>query len=41
MSKVRSVRELCEMSKEGVQEILGVELGNACWEFMHRGELRR
>ncbi|KIM83728.1 hypothetical protein PILCRDRAFT_97161 [Piloderma croceum F 1598] len=41
MSKVRSVRELCEMSKEGVQEILGVEPGNACWEFMHRGEQRR
>jgi DNA excision repair protein ERCC-4 len=41
MSKVRSVRELCEMGKEGVQEILGVEPGKSCWEFMHRGELRR
>jgi len=41
MSKVRSVRELCEMGREGVQEILGVEPGKFCWEFMHRGELRR
>ena len=38
MNKVRSVRELCEMDRGGVQEILGVEPGKACWEFMHRGE---
>ena len=38
MSKVRSIRELCEMSMEGVQEILGVEPGKMCWEFMHRGD---
>ncbi|KIM71372.1 hypothetical protein PILCRDRAFT_830383 [Piloderma croceum F 1598] len=38
IGKVRNVRELCEMDKEGVQEILGVEPGKACWEFMHRGE---
>ena len=41
MSKVGSVRELCEMSREGVQGILGVEPGNACWEFMHRGEAQK
>ncbi|KAG6333461.1 hypothetical protein ID866_5631 [Astraeus odoratus] len=40
MSKVRSVRELCELSREEVQGILGVEPGNQCWEFMHRGERR-
>lgn len=38
MSKVRSVREFCEMDKDGVEDILGVEPGKACWEFMHRGE---
>lgn len=38
MSKVRSIRELCEMDRDRVQEILGVEPGKACWEFMHQGE---
>lgn len=38
MSKVGSVRELCELKKEEVQGILGVEPGNVCWDFMHRGE---
>lgn len=38
MSKVRSVRELCELKGEEVQAILGVEPGNLCWDFMHRGE---
>lgn len=41
MSKVNCVREFCEMSKEDVQAILGVEQGKACWEFMHKGESRR
>ncbi|EGN92951.1 hypothetical protein SERLA73DRAFT_127060 [Serpula lacrymans var. lacrymans S7.3] len=41
MSKVQSVRELCEMSNEQVQEILGVGPGKACWEFMHKGEKSR
>lgn len=36
MRRVGSVRELCEMSVEGVQEILGSEPGKACWEFLHR-----
>jgi DNA excision repair protein ERCC-4 len=38
MSKVRNIRELCEMDLSQVQEVLGVEPGKACWEFMHRGE---
>jgi DNA excision repair protein ERCC-4 len=41
MSKVRTVRELCEMDMADVQEILGVGPGNACWEFMHHGETKR
>ncbi|KAI8974614.1 hypothetical protein BD414DRAFT_181511 [Trametes punicea] len=40
MSRVRSVRELCELSMPEVQEILGVEPGKACWEFIHHGERR-
>ncbi|KAJ6579203.1 hypothetical protein DFH09DRAFT_1447495 [Mycena vulgaris] len=39
-SKIRNVRELCDMSMPQVQTILGVEPGKACWEFMHRGEGR-
>lgn len=35
MSKVNSVREFCEMTREEVQGILGVEPGSRCWEFMH------
>jgi DNA excision repair protein ERCC-4 len=41
MSKVGNVRQLCEMSIGQVQEILGIEPGKACWEFMHRGERKR
>ncbi|KAF9221255.1 hypothetical protein BS17DRAFT_270634 [Gyrodon lividus] len=41
MSKVGSVRQLCELSREEVQGILGVEPGNLCWDFMHRGERKR
>lgn len=39
--KVGSVRELCALSLAQVQEILGVEPGKACWEFIHEGERRR
>ncbi|KAJ7176197.1 hypothetical protein C8R43DRAFT_1057490 [Mycena crocata] len=39
-SKIRNVRELCDMSMPEVQVILGIEPGKACWEFMHRGEGR-
>ncbi|KAH0838837.1 hypothetical protein J3R83DRAFT_7247 [Lanmaoa asiatica] len=38
MSKVGSVRELCELGRQEVHGILGVEPGNLCWNFMHRGE---
>jgi len=38
MSKIGSVSELCEMDMLQVQEILGMEPGRACWEFMHMGE---
>ncbi|KDQ65067.1 hypothetical protein JAAARDRAFT_43863 [Jaapia argillacea MUCL 33604] len=41
MSKVRSVREFCELDCKQVQEILGVEPGKACWDFMHRGDRKR
>ena len=41
MSKVKSVQELCELEMKDVQEILGVEPGKACWEFIHRGEKPR
>jgi DNA excision repair protein ERCC-4 len=37
-TKIRNVRELCEMSLVQVQEILGIEPGKTCWDFMHRGE---
>lgn len=40
MRRVKTVRELCDMSLSQVQDILGVEPGKACWEFMHRGERR-
>ncbi|KAI0666914.1 hypothetical protein C8Q78DRAFT_983512 [Trametes maxima] len=38
MTRVGSVRELCELGLADVQDILGVEPGKACWEFVHRGE---
>jgi DNA excision repair protein ERCC-4 len=38
MGKVSSVRELCDLGLVEVQEILGVEPGKACWEFLHRGD---
>ena len=41
MSRVGSVRELCELGMKEVQEILGVEPGKACWEFIHKGEQAR
>ena len=37
MNKVGSVKELCEMDKSAIQELLGVEPGKACWEFINHG----
>ncbi|KAJ7114960.1 hypothetical protein C8R44DRAFT_226027 [Mycena epipterygia] len=39
-TKIKNVRELCDMTMTEVQAILGIEPGKACWEFMHRGEGR-
>jgi DNA excision repair protein ERCC-4 len=38
MNHARSMRELCELRLDQVQEILGDEPGRACWEFLHWGE---
>jgi DNA excision repair protein ERCC-4 len=38
MSRVRSMRELCELRLDQVQDILGNKPGRACWEFLHWGE---
>jgi DNA excision repair protein ERCC-4 len=40
MGKISTVREFCEMNILQIQDILGVEPGRLCWEFMHRGEKR-
>jgi DNA excision repair protein ERCC-4 len=40
MGKINSVMEFCQMDISQVQDILGVEPGRLCWEFMHRGEKR-
>lgn len=41
MSKVPSVRALCELDLAQVQSILGTEPGKACYQFMHHGERQR
>lgn len=41
MNKISTVRELCDMSLIEVQELLGVEPGKACWEFMHTGDYKK
>ncbi|KAF7794882.1 hypothetical protein EIP86_006025 [Pleurotus ostreatoroseus] len=38
MTRVKSVRELCELNLPQVQDILGVEPGKACYDFIHRGD---
>ncbi|KAG6830412.1 hypothetical protein H0H87_008195 [Tephrocybe sp. NHM501043] len=38
MNKIMTVRELCEMTLLEVQDLLGVEPGRMCWQFMHTGE---
>ncbi|KAG6896228.1 hypothetical protein C0992_009623 [Termitomyces sp. T32_za158] len=41
MNKISTVRELCDMSLIDIQELLGIEPGKSCWEFMHTGENRK
>ena len=41
MSKVGSVREFCELSLVQMQEILGVEPGKTCFDFIHRGDRKQ
>ena len=36
MSRVSSVRRLCELNLSEMQDVLGAEPGKACWEFLHR-----
>lgn len=38
MSRVASVRALCELGLKEVQEILGAEPGKACYDFLHKGD---
>ncbi|KAF9456163.1 hypothetical protein BDZ94DRAFT_1327152 [Collybia nuda] len=38
MSNIKTVRNLCEMDMPQVQELLGIEPGKKCYEFMHHGE---
>ncbi|KZV76813.1 hypothetical protein PENSPDRAFT_645911 [Peniophora sp. CONT] len=38
MSRVPSIRALCDLSLRDVQDILGSEPGKLCWEFLHWGE---
>ncbi|KAF5388644.1 hypothetical protein D9757_004788 [Collybiopsis confluens] len=38
MSKVRNVRELCEMNLLQIQGVLGAEPGKSCYDFLHKGE---
>lgn len=40
MGKVLSVRALCQLELSQVQEIIGVDPGKLCHEFMHRGDRR-
>ena len=35
MSRAHSMRELCQLRLDQVQDILGIESGRACWEFLH------
>ncbi|KAG8990563.1 hypothetical protein FRB90_001720 [Tulasnella sp. 427] len=37
MNRVESVAALCEMSLEELEELLGVEPGKKCHEFIHKG----
>lgn len=38
MSKVKNMRELCDLPLSQLQAILGSEAGKRCYDFMHKGE---
>jgi len=38
MNRVNNMRELCEMDMKQMQDLLGVEPGKTCWQFIHKGE---
>ncbi|THG93822.1 hypothetical protein EW026_g7520 [Hermanssonia centrifuga] len=38
MNRVGSVREFCELGRGQMQDMLGVEPGKMCWDFIHRGD---
>lgn len=37
MSRVGSIKELCAMELKQVQDLLGVEPGKKCYDFLHKG----
>ena len=41
MGKVSSIKAFCQLERAQVQEIIGVDPGKSCYEFMHRGDRRR
>lgn len=40
MSKVPSIKGFCQLELSQVQEIIGVDPGKLCYEFMHHGDRR-
>ncbi|KZT51574.1 hypothetical protein CALCODRAFT_125678 [Calocera cornea HHB12733] len=41
MGKVGSVRDLCRLSKEDMESLLGTQGGKQCYAFVHRGSRKR
>lgn len=41
MNKVSSIKAFCQLDLAQVQEIVGVDPGKLCYEFIHRGDRRR
>lgn len=40
MGKVPSIKEFCQLELSQVQEIIGVDPGKLCYEFVHHGDRR-